>query len=613
VIEVRLPASLAEGAELVATAKLHSSSGAEGSVQMQMLTQPPGAQAGIVISKTENSVAPGQWSDNNLRTIHSTPIIVHDGSRVRQHFEQAFHDFRQLFPAALCYTKIVPVDEVVTLTLFYREDEPLRRLMLDERQQATLDRLWDELQFVSEAPLKQVDVFEQLYQFATQDANPSAFEPLRAPIMQRAEAFKQLQIDVQPRQLQGILDFATRAWRRPLAAGELEELRRLYQHLRQQQLPHDAALRMMLARILVAPAFLYRGEQATPGEKAALVTDWELATRLSYFLTSSVPDEELRAAAAAGKLHESDVLLAQTRRLLRDAKIRRVATEFGCQWLHVRDLDTLDEKSDRHFPTFASVRGSMLEETTQFFIDLFQNDRSVLSLLDADHTFVDAALAKHYGIPLQSDGWQRVDGLRELGRGGVLGMASTLAKQSGASRTSPILRGNWISEVVLGDKLPRPPKGVPVLPEEAPQGLTERQLIESHSTEPKCATCHQRIDPLGFALEGFDAIGRARQTDAGGLSIDTRAKLLDGTEFTGLNGLRNYLVTTRRDDFLRQFCRKLLGYALGRSVQLSDKPLLDTMLRELVSHDFRVSTAIELIVQSPQFREVRGRDFVSHE
>jgi hypothetical protein len=343
------------------------------------------------------------------------------------------------------------------------------------------------------------------------------------------------------------------------------------------------------------------------------VGDWELATRLSYFLTSSAPDKELRKLAATGRLRDSEVLRAQTRRLLRDAKIRRLATEFGCQWLHVRDLDTLDEKSERHFPTFANVRSSMLEETVRFFIDLFQNDRSVLSLLDADHTFVDAVLAQHYGVPLRGDNWQRVDGLRALGRGGVLGMASTLAKQSGASRTSPILRGNWISEVVLGDKLPRPPKGVPVLPEEAPPGLTERQLIERHSTEPNCANCHQRIDPLGFALEGFDAIGRARQTDVGGLAIDTRTKLPDGTQIDGLDGLRNYLISVRRDDFLRQFCRKLLGYALGRSIQLSDRPLLDTMLRELKSHDYRVSSAIELIVQSPQFREVRGRDFVSSE
>jgi hypothetical protein len=485
--------------------------------------------------------------------------------------------------------------------------------MLDQSQQATLNRLWDELQFVSEAPLKQVDVFEQLYQFATQDANPSAFEPLRSPIMQRAAAFQRLQVDVQPRQLQGVLDFATRAWRRPLVAAELDELRALYQQLRQQQLPHDAAVRMVLARVLTSPSFLYRGEQASPGTKSAPVSDWELATRLSYFLTSSAPDHELHTLAAAGKLHESEVLLAQTRRLLRDAKVRRLALEFGCQWLHVRDLDTLDEKSERHFPTFASLRGSMLEETTRFFVDLFQNDRSVLSLLDADHTFIDAALAQHYDVPPPSDGWQRIDGLRTLGRGGVIGMASTLAKQSGASRTSPILRGNWISEVVLGEKLPRPPKGVPVLPEEAPPGRTERQLIESHSSEPNCAKCHERIDPLGFALEGFDAIGRARKTDAGGLAIDAHAKLADGTEFTGLDGLRSYLVTVRRDDFLRQFCRKLLGYALGRGVQLSDKPLLDAMLRELKLHDYRVSVAIELIVQSPQFREVRGRDFVSSE
>lgn len=613
VIKLQLPASLAAGAELVATGKLHPAGGAEGSVQLQLLTQPPSTLSGIIADNASSTMAPGQWSDNNLRTLHRTPIIVNDDSQARQRFERAFHDFRQLFPAALCYTKIVPVDEVVTLTLFYREDEQLRRLMLNEAQQAALDSLWDELLFVSEAPLKQVDVFEQLYQFATQDANPSAFEPLREPIKQQAAAFQQRQVDAQPRQLEATLDFGAQAWRRPLTPGELGEFRGLYQHLRRQQLTHDAALRMVLARILVAPAFLYRGEQAPPGMTASPVSDWELATRLSYFLTSSAPDGELQADAAAGKLRHPEVLLLHTRRLLRDPKIRRLATEFGCQWLHVRDLDQLDEKSERHFPTFVSVRGPMLEETTRFFMDFFQNDRSVLSLLDADHTFVNPVLAEHYSLPQQSDGWQRVDGLRAAGRGGILGLGSTLAKQSGASRTSPILRGNWVSEVLLGEKLPRPPPGVPQLPAEAPAGLTERQLIESHSTEPKCASCHQRIDPLGFSLEGFDAIGRVRQTDSGGQPIDTHAKLRDGTEFSGLNGLRNYLVTARRDDFLRQFCRKLLGFALGRGVQLSDQPLLDRMIGELVESDFHVSAAVELIVQSPQFREIRGRDFVSHE
>ncbi|MCE9603504.1 MAG: DUF1592 domain-containing protein [Planctomycetia bacterium] len=611
VIEVRLPAALVEGAELVVNGKLHPVDGKEGSVQMQVSTTKPERLSEIAATKAETKSVNGAWSDNNLRTSYGAQVIVNDGSAARQRFEAAFEDFRRLFPAALCYTKIVPVDEVVTLTLFHREDEQLKRLMLDDAQAAELDRLWDDLLFVSEAPLKQVDVFEQLYQFATQDANPAAFEPLREPILRAAEAFKKRGVEVEPKQLQAVLEFAAQSWRRPLTSSELGELRGLYHKLRKQELSHATALRMLIARVIVAPAFLYRGESAAPGLKAAPVNDWELATRLSYFLWSSAPDQELRSLAAAGTLHQPDVLLAQARRMLKDPKARRLATEFGCQWLHVRDLETLDEKSERHFPTFVALRGDMQEEAVRFFMDLFQADRSVLSLLDADHGFINGALAKHYGIDVKSNDWQRVEGLRARGRGGILGFASTLAKQSGASRTSPILRGNWLSEVVLGEKLPRPPKDVPLLPEETPAGLTERQLIERHSSDAKCAVCHKRIDPFGFALEGFDAIGRARDKDSAGLPIDTAAKLANGTQFDGLEGLRKYLLEQRREDFLRQFCRKLLGYALGRSVQLSDKPLLETMLARLKADEYKVGIAIELVVGSPQFREVRGREFVA--
>ena len=193
--------------------------------------------------------------------------------------------------------------------------------------------------------------------------------------------------------------------------------------------------------------------------------------------------------------------------------------------------------------------------------------------------------------------WHRVDQIRSQGRGGILGFAATLAKQAGASRNSAILRGTWLTEVVLGEKLPPPPKGVPILPEEAPDNLTERQLIERHSSDANCAGCHKRIDPYGFALEGFDAIGRARQAD-------TQTTLPDGTAVDGLNDLRDYLLTQRRDDFTRQFCRKLLGYALGRSVQLSDKPLIEQMMRT----DLRFGSLVDLIVRSSQFRELRGRD-----
>jgi hypothetical protein len=284
--------------------------------------------------------------------------------------------------------------------------------------------------------------------------------------------------------------------------------------------------------------------------------------------------------------------------MLKDDRIRRLATEFGCQWLHVRDLETLDEKSERHFPTFASTRDDMQEEVTRFFIDLFQNDRPVTTLLDADHTFVSDTLAEHYGLDPKGDAWRKVEGMRARGRGGILGFAATLAKHSGASRTSAILRGTWLSEVVLGDKLPNPPKGVPVLPEEAPEGLTERQLIERHSSDPNCAGCHQRIDPYGFALEGFDAIGRSR-------AADVKTVVHDGTAIDGLDGLRDYLLTKRRADFLRQFSRKLLGYALGRSVQLSDRPLVDAMV---ATDGKSVADLADAIVRSPQFRQSRGNE-----
>ena len=178
------------------------------------------------------------------------------------------------------------------------------------------------------------------------------------------------------------------------------------------------------------------------------------------------------------------------------------------QWLHIHDFPVTEAKSAQLFPEFTELRSDMYEESILFLTDLFQSDASLLGLLNADHTFVNERLAKFYDVAgIEGESWRRIEGIQQHGRGGILGLAATLAKQSGASRTSPILRGNWVSEVLLGEKLPRPPKGVPILPEEAPAGLTERQLIERHSSDEKCAGCHKRIDPFGFALEGFDAIG----------------------------------------------------------------------------------------------------------
>ncbi|RUL84894.1 DUF1592 domain-containing protein [Tautonia sociabilis] len=593
VLEVRIPAELAAGSSFEATGRLLSGPGEEGSVQFLATTSPP---------------------DPGASPVAGTPIVVNDGSRARCRIAADFDAFRNLFPPALCYETIVPVDEVITLTLHYREDDHLRRLMLDDRQAEELDRLWEELEFVSQDALTMVDAFQQLLEYASQDADPSVFEPLRGPIEAGAEAYRSALEAAQPRQLDAVIDFASLAYRRPLEAGEEEELRSLYRALREELGSHNDAIRLTLSRVLVSPAFLYRVERPGPGTEPVPVSSWELASRLSYFLWSSIPDETLRDRAESGELLDPDVLAEEARRMCSDDRVRRLAEEFACQWLQVYDFPTLDEKSERHFPSFADLRPAMYEETIRFFTALFREDQRIEAILDADYTFLNEDLARHYGIDgIAGPEWRRVDGVGQYGRGGILGLATTLSKQSGASRTSPILRGNWVSEVLLGERLPRPPKDVPRLPEDEAEtdGLTVRELVERHTQDPRCARCHRRIDPFGFALERYDAIGRFREVDLGNRPIDTLTRLPDGAEIDGIEGLRRYLLSARRDEFTRQFCRKLLGYALGRGVQLSDEPLLDEMMRQLDERDGRVSAAIEAIVRSSQFREIRGRDFAS--
>ena len=244
----------------------------------------------------------------------------------------------------------------------------------------------------------------------------------------------------------------------------------------------------------------------------------------------------------------------------------------------------------------------MYEESVRFLENLFRQDGSILHLLNADHTFLNEPLAKHYGIAgVTGSEWRRVEGARAKGRGGILGLATTLAKQSGASRTSPILRGNWVSETLLGERLPKPPTNVPDLPELVPAGLTSRQLIEKHSSVAACAKCHARIDPYGFALEQYDAIGRLRTNP-----VNTKTQLVDGKSIEGIAGLRYYLANDRREAFVRQFCKKLLGYALGREAILSDEPLLQAMQARLAKENYRFSVAVEMIVTSEQFRSIRS-------
>ena len=582
VVEFRIPAMLASGRTLVVGGILDPKDGHDGTIRLE---------AGL--TRVEPSAIGA-----------ASPIVVNDGSPARERVLAAFDDFRDLFPPQVCYEQIVPVDEVVTLTLFYRQDDALRRLMLSDEQAAELDRMWDELFYVTQEPLRYEVAFEQIREFATQDRPDlvKVWDPLKPQVIARANAFRQRLVDTEPAHLEAVLDFADRLWRRPLTSADRDGLTQLYQSLRATEIPHDEAIRLTLTRVLTSPAFLYRREVQPGGSQPGSVTDLELASRLSYFLWSSAPDAELRRIAEAGKLTDGDSLTHQTRRMLADPKARRLAIQFACQWLQIRNFDQNDEKNEALYPEFASIRDDMYEETIRFFEDMFRNNGSILDLVAADHTFLNETLAKHYGIEgVSGENWQRVDGIRSKQRGGILAMATFLASQSGASRTSPILRGNWIYETLLGEKLPKPPAGVPQLPEEVPTGLTARQLIEQHSVAPGCYECHSLIDPYGFTLEQYDVLGRIRPTP-----VDTKTKLIGGEEVAGIDGLRDYLLTIRRDDVVRQFCRKLLGFALGREVQLSDEILLADMLKTLEANDYRFHAAVQAIVDSRQFREIRG-------
>lgn len=591
VTAVRLPAALLAGREFAADATLDGAAG-DRLVRPRVATTAPTPET--------------RWDG---------PLLADARGEAYKQLLAGHAEFRKVFPLFVCFPAVVPTDEVVSLKMFHREDEPLARLFLSPEQVRTLDRLWAEQRFVSRQPVAEYDYLPQFMAYTTQDT-PKEFQQFfidRKPLFKKlADEFLAEEAAAVPKQLDALLAFAEKAYRRPLAEKEKADLRALYDAIRQKGAAHDEAFRGVLARVLVSPAFLFRIEQAPPGKDPGPVNDWELATRLSYFLWSSAPDDELRALAAAGQLHDPKVLAAQTQRMLKDARTRALAIEFGTQWIHVRGFDELKEKNETLFPTFTpELRKAIYEESILFFQDLFQGDRPVTSILDADYTFLNETLARHYGIPrVVGPGWRRVVGVRKYGRGGVLGLASVQAKEAGASRTSPVLRGNWVVETLLGEKLPRPPANVPRLPEEeGTDNLTVRQLVEKHAKAPECATCHVRIDPFGFTLEKYDPIGRLREKDLGGLAIDARSKLKDGTEFEGIDGLRTYLLTTKKDVVVRLFCRRLLGYALGRAVTLSDTVLLDEMVSELNENGGRTSAAVHAIVRSPQFRMVRGSEY----
>ena len=597
IVEIRLPAGLMRDREFVVDVKLGSATDRV-------------AQFEVSATRPREDTA---WDAPSW--FATTP-----GCASQKQLLAGFEEFRRCFPMFICYPAIIPVDEIVCLKMYHREDEPLMRLFLDESQRQQLDRLWEQHRFITQQPVVENKYFPVFIGFVTQDQSKETlayFEGMRGLFQKQAETFESQVEAAVPKQLELLLDFASRAYRRPLSNREKLDLRAMYAALRAKGVSSDDAFRGVLSRLLVAPSYLLRIEHAPPGKKPGSVNDFELASRLSYFLWASAPDDELRAVAVAGKLHDPATLATQTGRMLKDNRTRALAIEFGTQWIHVHGFDEFKEKSETLYPEFDEpLRAAIYEESILFFQDLFQQDEPVQHILDADYTYLNDTLAKHYGIPgVSGSTWRKVDGVRKYGRGGILGLASVQAKQAGAARTSPVLRGNWVVETLLGEKLPRPPPDVPRLPETegTSNGLTMRQLVEQHTRVESCAVCHQRMDPLGFAFERYDSIGRWRDKESTGLPIDCRAKLKDETEFEGIDGLRNYLLTKKKDVIVRLFCRRLLGYALGRAVTLSDQPLIDSMVAALNKNDGKISAAVLEIVQSPQFRCIRGSAFVEGE
>jgi Protein of unknown function (DUF1592)/Protein of unknown function (DUF1588)/Protein of unknown function (DUF1587)/Protein of unknown function (DUF1595)/Protein of unknown function (DUF1585) len=414
----------------------------------------------------------------------------------------------------------------------------------------------------------------------------------------------------EPGHVEDALTFASRAWRRPLTVPEKTSLRAFYGRARTDlQLDHDGAMRALLTRVLVSPEFLYRVETVAAGAEKPL-NNWELASRLSFFLWSSIPDDELRRVAATGTLGSPDVLAKQVRRMTADPKARRIATEFFGQWLGFYRFDQYRGVDTGRFPEFTDVvKASMYDESVSTFEYIVRQGRPIQDMLYADYTFLNDPLAKFYGIDKKigsANAVVKVDGANALNRGGVLRMGTMLATTSAPLRTSPVKRGDWVLRRILGTPTPPPPPDAGSIPadDKSFEGLTLRQKLTQHKRNATCANCHLRIDPLGFPLEGFDAVGRPRTTYADGNAVDVTGEFADKSTIIGTDGLLKYL-HGKDAQVMKTLSKKMLGYALGRTVLASDQRLVSDMVAAGGTATF-ADLAIK-IVSSRQFRYRQGQ------
>jgi len=629
---------------------------------------------------TTNSSATAKMAAMKKRGADPELIVPADPAE-RARYEAAFAQFADLFPDAFYITERARVyldaekeqenagrllsAGLHSMTGYFRDDQPLYDLILDETGQKELDRLWNEFEMVSSVPHRMHTSFvwfERTDSAYMRDPEFDAFRPedksvntpekiralsefylakairsgasdvAQAAIREHFEIVEQnvtridkLRASAETHHLGELERFAAKAYRRPLSDAEKSDIRAFYQASRQENgVDHEEAVRDCVVRILMSPHFSFRMDLVEAAGSAAQqrssakashqrqpLSDYSLASRLSYFLWASMPDDRLLQLAESGKLRQSKVLRSEVRRMLQDPRVRNLAVEFGGNWLDFRRFEQHNSVDRERFPSFNNeLRQAMFEEPIRLIMDVAQRDSSTLDFLYGDYTFLNHALAQHYGIPAasaSSNDWVRVENASAFGRGGLLPMSVFLTANSPGLRTSPVKRGYWVARRVLGERIPPPPAIVPELPkdEKAMGERTLREALEEHRTREGCAECHARFDSLGLVFEAYGPVGERRDLDLGGRPVDTRADFPNGSKGTGLAGLVEYVRSEREDDFLDNLTRKLLAYGLGRTLILSDEPLVEEMRKKLNRDQYRFSSLVESIVTSEQFLNKR--------
>jgi hypothetical protein len=516
-------------------------------------------------------------------------------------------------------------DDYINWVKYIRGDRFVWEHLLNDEMRVRLDSAWNDVYASFPYHDNYLRLLGEKFKYDLKgkkmaDMTPAAMAALPpemrqyvTPLRQAWEGMVAAQAAAKPRHIEDCIRFASRAWRRPLTEAEKLSLRAFMARTEAVDPNHDhvAAIRAVIARILVAPQFLYKVELTSQSTAPRPLSNYEMASRLSFFLWSSIPDDELRRAAAAGELVTNAGLRKQVKRMLADPKARRLSTEFFGQWLGFYRFDQYKGVDTGRYPEFTDeVKASMYDQAVSFFEHIVRTNRPVSDILWADYDFLNKPLAKYYGLPKEVESTgpvELVEGANALNRGGVLRLGAVLTTTSAPLRTSPVKRGDWVLRRILGTPTPPPPADAGTIPSDDKLfgGLSVKERMAAHKRNATCAACHTRIDPLGFPLEHYDSTGRWRDKYSDGKPIDDVSELANKTPIPGATGLLDYL-RTQGDKVGNTLARKILGYALGRTVQGSDQLLIDRMIR--AGDRATIADLATMVVTSAQFRNIAGNE-----